>query len=316
MRQRRTSTLQGRGTAIAATLIVLLVLSYGGVNSVRGQESTMDQRFEELLGGLEGADCASAKVILDLAKDVTHANMRVVSTRGEPITDEAHQMMSRTEMRAANALAKFAQQGRCPEERGRALDLKLLIEQQNEVARAVSPFTAKCGPGSSLLEPPCDQLQPVLDEATGHEFEGEDRKEKVVPKPGQKEPIPSDLILRPGFSVKLRGPFVPPYVRHAEEDVRVTEPINPGQCVVVFKETRGLMLRLTLIRMDVVKDPWATPMLARGTRIPVWALQWVPAEYVKEWNICNEKGRIVKSVTQRVKQDIPLHYFWRYFPRY
>lgn len=316
MQPRRTSTPQGIGTAIAATLTILLVLSNGGVNSVRAQESTMDQRFEELLGSLEGADCASAKVILDLAKDVTHANMRVVTTRGEPITEEAHQMMSRTEMKAASALANFAQRGKCPEERGRALDLKLLIEQQNEVARAVSPFTAKCGPGSNLREPPCDQLQPALDEATGHEFEQEDRKEEAVPKPGQKEPIPTGLILRPGFSVKLRGPFVAPYVRHAEEDVRVTEPINPGQCVVVFKETRGLMLRLTLIRMDVVKDPWATPMLARGTRIPVWALQWVPAEYVKEWNICNERGRIVKSVTQRVKQDIPLHYFWRYFPRY
>ncbi len=46
-------------------------------------------------------------------------------------------------------------------------------------------------------------------------------------------------------------------------------------------------------------------MLGRGTRIPVWAFEWVPAEHVKEWNISNVGGgNIKKTVTQRVKQEV------------
>jgi hypothetical protein len=74
------------------------------------------------------------------------------------------------------------------------------------------------------------------------------------------------------------------------------------------------MLRLIFIRFDIVLDPWATPLLARGTHIPVWALQWVP-EHVKQWNICNIGGKIQQTVMRRVKQEIPLRYFWRYYPK-
>lgn len=73
------------------------------------------------------------------------------------------------------------------------------------------------------------------------------------------------------------------------------------------------MLRLRLVRIDVVRDPWATPMLARGTKIPVFALEWVPSQYGKTWNICNHGEGLKTTVHQRVKQDGPLTYFWRYY---
>ncbi|MEK6281058.1 MAG: hypothetical protein AABN95_11955 [Acidobacteriota bacterium] len=266
-------------------------------------ESTMEQRTKQLLRALaEPKDCETAKAAVHLAIDIAVANNRVlVSKDALDLTMGADRMMSDNETMVAEALGNFAQQGKCPEAQGLALDVKLLIEQGNEVARALRPFTAKCGERDSVAREPCDQLQAHLDEETGHEIYG--------------LPQAAGVIIRPGYSVKLRGPYVPPYIRERKEDIRATAPISPGQCAVVFKETKGLMLRLIFLRFDIVLDPWATPLLARGTRIPVWALQWVPSEHVKSWNICNIGGKIQTTVTQRVKQEIPLHYFWRYYPK-
>ncbi len=100
-----------------------------------------------------------------------------------------------------------------------------------------------------------------------------------------------------------------------EEDVQVTKPILPGQCVSVTKETRGLMVRLHFEHMTTVRDPWATPLLLRGTRVPVWPLEWVPTQYLKEWPICNQNGAIVamEPVTS-LKPDTSLNFFWKLYP--
>jgi hypothetical protein len=302
-----------RGSLINLTITVLALLAFplvpAGTTSALAQvrESTMEQRTKYLLAQLsEAKDCETARTAVQLAIDVTVANNRVIVSKGVQETGRADQMVGDSEMMVAEALGRFAQQqGKCPDVAGLALDVKLLIEQGNEVARALRQFTEKCGDGDSVYREPCDQLQPLLDEDGGREI--------LEPRlPGAAVP---NIIIRPGFSVKLRGPFVPPYIRQMQEDVRVTAPIGAGQCVVVFKETKGLMLRLIFVRMTIVLDPWATPLLLRGTRIPVWALQWVPSEHVKEWNICNVNGTIKKTVTQRVVQDIPLNYFWRFYPK-
>ena len=172
----------------------------------------------------------------------------------------------------------------------------------NEVAQAVGQITSQCGNGDSLTTPPCDNLHALLDEDTGQEM----------------EPRSHIATLTPAFSLKLRSPIVPPWLRAAQEDVRVTSPIAAGECAVVFKETRGMMARLHFERVIIVTDPWvATFGVPRGTPVPIWSLEWVPSEYVKEWNICNTApgGGITKTVTQRVVQDIPLNFFWRYYPK-
>jgi len=299
-------------TAVLAVIGFHATSRHGSTTAFAQQrnESTMEQRTKQLIRALaEARDCETAKAAVHLAIDVAVANNRVVVSKDAlELTTGADRMMSDNEMMVAEALGNFAQQGKCPEAQSLALDVKLLIEQGNEVARALRPFTSKCGERDSVAREPCDQLQPHLDEETGHEIYGQ-------PQPAGVTAQATNQIIRPGFSVKLRGPFVPPFIREIKEDVRVTAPISPGQCAVVFKETKGLMLRLIFIRFDIVLDPWATPLLARGTRIPVWALQWVPSEHVKQWNICNVGGKIQQTVTQRVKQEIPLHYFWRYYPK-
>ncbi len=257
---------------------------------------SMDTRIDQVVRLIEStSNCAAAVSAIQLGMETLYGGLRPVPSRDRrKETIEADRNIARMEVAFADALQKFATSvERCPEAAAMALELKLFVEQMNEVAVAVGKFTINCG-----VDKPCQDLVPVLDEETGHEVF--DR----IAKP-----------LKPGFSIKLRSPFVPwNTVLGWEEDVVVTEPIPNGSCVAIFKETRGLMLRLHLARIDVVRDPWATPMLGRGAKIPIWALEWVPSQYGKTWNICNDKEYGLRTtVTQRVKQDIPLNYFWRYY---
>ena len=290
-------------------VFVLAVLLCGWAGSTYAQEqarrSSMDERAEQVIGLLlEAPDCGAAETAIQLGLEL-YGGTRPVLTKSTgdgnqlEITREADQKLSAFERHFADALMQFIQEGNCPDLQGPALDLKLFIEMMNEVALAVGRVTQNCNVGDSLQQPPCSQLLPLLDEKTGHEIIGG-----------------YGGLIKLGYSVKLRSPFVPWNTTFAwEEDVFVTEPIRKGECVAIVKETRGLMLRLVLVGFDVVKDPWATAQLARGSVVPIWALEWVPSQYVKTWNICNSRGRIRTTVDQRVKQDIPLNFFWRFYPK-
>jgi hypothetical protein len=254
----------------------------------------MDDRIEQVLGILEAApSCEAVGAAIRLGGETLYGGLRPVPSGGLPdLTVEADRKIAQAERKFAELLHGVAQRDDCPEQAALALNLKLFVEQMNEVAVAVGRITIECGVGK-----PCPDLVPFLDEATGHELRGDPQR-----------------VLEPGFSLKLRSPYFPwPTGYDWEEDVTVTDPIGPRECVAVFKETRGLMLRLHLERIDVVRDPWATPMLARGTKIPVFSLEWVPSQYGKTWNICNTGEGLETTVSQRIKQDIPLNFFWRYY---
>ncbi|HEX9670355.1 MAG TPA: hypothetical protein VGC93_12855 [Thermoanaerobaculia bacterium] len=266
-------------------------------------ESTMQQRIDQVLRVLaDDVGCETVATAIDLAPEVLYGGIRVVPSKGELLkqTTDVDRAIRQNELRFASALGNYARQGKCSTQRGRALDVKLFIEQISEVAQAVGRITAQCAVGDTLRAGPCADLEPLLDEATG-----EERTLGTFTTP-----------LRPSFSVKLRSPAVPPWILEPQEDIRVTEPIPPQHCVVIFKEFKGLMLRLHLARVIVVTDPWVTVFgFPRGTKIPIWRLEWVFSEYVKEWNICNTDGKIRKEVTQRVKQDHPLNFFWRFYKK-
>jgi hypothetical protein len=287
-----------------ALLAIWLVGSSGpvvGEQAHAGAESTMQQRIDDAVRALDtDAGCEAVTTAIDVAAEVLYGGIRVVPTKGELLkqTVAVDQAIRQNELRFARALGGYAQQGKCITQRGRALDVKLFIEEISEVAQAVGRVTAQCGVGDVLKRPPCDDLEPILDEETG-----EERSLGTWDKP-----------LHPSFSVKLRSPAVPPWILGPQEDIRVTDPIPPKHCVVIFKEFKGLMLRLHLERIIVVTDPWVNIFgFPRATKIPIWRLEWVFSEYVKEWNICNADGQIKKTVTQRVKQDRPLNFFWRFY---
>lgn len=274
------------------------------------QDNPMAERLNQLIEVLQrDPGPAAVEAAINNSLEVLYGGIRPLPTHGEMAdqTQQAHEAVGAAEVALALALEGFIQNGRSQEVKGQALDMKLFIEQMHEVAEAVGQATLNCDPGNPDANPDgtiagCEQLVPLLDELNGVE-----------------RPVPDALANRPpivpSYSFKLRGPFVPAWFRSGwNEDVLVTEPIGKDECTVVFKETRGLMLRVHFDRIIIVNDPWVgTFGFPRGTRLPIWTLEMVPSEYVKEFTLCNKKGKITQTVTQRVVQDIALKYFWRFY---
>lgn len=290
--------------AAAVTAAALWAVAGTGSNSVTAQtapRSSMGDRLSQLMKSLSSPERNTVQAALDEAMEVLYGGMRTLPSPGVPGTQTADEMIATSEIRLANTLFNVTQAGPA-DARAQALDLKFMIEQINEVAQAVAPTTSTCGDGMQLDQPPCNQLLPLIDLETGHEMPA------VRP--------PTGVIVRPGFSVELRGPAVPPWFKGWQHDIRTTEPLSPDQCSAVFKETRGLILRLVFDRIIIVTDPWvATVGAPRGTAVPVWRLEWVPAQYVKVWNICNVAGALRTTVSQHIKRDIALNWFWRFYPK-
>jgi hypothetical protein len=288
-----------------------VALSLAAATTAAAQEqpgrSSMELRLEQLIRLLASAeDCGPAEAAIDSGMEILYGGLRPLRSKDAlEETTAADAAISAAERRFAGALERYAARGGCPEQRGRALDLKLFIEQMNEVAAAVGEVTAECGVQDTLERPPCDGLRPLIDEATGEEL------------PAAGGAATGRTLLRPSFSVKLRSPFVPPWFGRWQHDIRVAGPLSRGQCAVVFKESRGLMLRLHLDRIIIVTDPWVSVFSQpRGTKVPIWRLEWVPAEYGKTWSFCNVDGRsVITKVTQRIKQDHAVNFFWRFYPK-
>ncbi len=298
---------------------VVLGLLCGSISLAQAQEPplpvSMEARLRQVLTVLQESEvCEAIEAALDLTMEILYGGMRPLPSKNVPPggqdqpleidilkqTQDADEAIRANELEVASVLEKFVQGGRCPEQTGRALDLKLLIEEISEVALAVGKVTARCGQGNHTQEEACNELQPLLNEQTGREFLLDVKRRVITPR----------------YVLKLRSPAVPPWIRRFQEDVRVTGPIPPFQCSVVFKEFKGLMFRLVYDRVIVVTDPWVAVFgVPRGTRIPIWRLEWVPSQYVKSWHLCNKGGRIVMTESQRVKQDIPLNFFWRFYPK-
>ncbi len=291
----------------AAALLVVATGRGGGDVAVAQAAggSDMAQRVDQIARVLRRDQAPQAhQAAIDSFFDIIWANMRILPTAGPALdqTAAADDAIRAQEQRMAGVLEGFLKNNTSSAEvKGHALDVKLLLEEAEEVARAVGAITAQCGQGADLNAPPCDQLRPLLDEDTG----------AIIPGG-------AGGVIGPGFAVKLRSPFVPSWFVNDtwEEDVRTIDALADGECAAVFKETKGLMLRLRFVTMTVVRDPWVAVFgVPRGTTIPIWVLEWVPAEYGKTWTFCNATGSISVSITKRVTQDDPLNFFWRYYPQ-
>lgn len=311
--------------AIAASALVTVGAHAAGHQPAAPDFADMKARMGQLQRILsEGQSCEGVGAAIDLTLGLVYGGTRplpsvVPDDLGEArerfgaAIDEndleiarraegAQKEIAETVRGVIGALEGIALGKTCPELGGRATDVKFFLEEIEDVAAALSGLTRQCTVGDPLDRGPCAQLRPQLNEENGHLFGPDD------------DQAPRQLFR--GFRLKLQSPFIPRYNRLWQEDVRLIPVLAPGECGSVFKETKGLMLRLRLDGFTVVRDPWATPTLPRGTNIPIWTLEWVPSEYVKHFNVCNSDGRIVQNtVHQRVKQDVPLNFFWRYYPK-
>ena len=271
--------------SLAAVLIISAGLFQGNKQPAEAQgpaQSTMEQRLEQIIEVLEEGQPGPVDAAMDGLMENLYGGLRILPSFHPPVdlpgggavnpTEQWHVQTEILEMQLAGTLEDFAaKEKKNPDQRRRALDL--LIEQINEVARAVGEVTLapECQPDpvdKQIINTDClEQFQPLMNEADGHE----------VPPGTGATPVET------GYSVKLRSPLVPSWFGNDwEEDVLITEPIAMGQCVVIFKETKGLMLRIHFRGVTVVRDPWATPALPRGTLVPIWAIEFVPSEYGKE----------------------------------
>lgn len=160
----------------------------------------MEKRLAQVTAILanEGAGRAAHEAALDDAMEVLYGGLRVLPTKGpafEQMT-AADAAVSAAEQQLSQALERYANGGAAGDLRGRALDLKLFIEEMNEVSAALTQFTSKCGEGDRADEPPCDDLQKILNEENGEEvFAG-----------------PFVRAFTRSYSVKLRSPRVAPWV--------------------------------------------------------------------------------------------------------
>jgi hypothetical protein len=272
--------------------------------------NNMQVRVNQLNNILREGPQGGVDQAMDMVMQVLYGGARPLPTLGVEENDVIQAAIAANELMIADTLQQVAFLGDRfdPQMSNRALSLKFALEEIEEVARAVGVITRQCGEnmviGDDNPQNPCNDLVPLLDEATGH-----------VGPAGAKLTAP--ITIRPSFSVKLRSPIVPRNTTlRWEEDLITTQALADGECSVVFKETRGLMYRLHYDRFTVVKDPWVSVVgFPRGTTIPIWSLEFVPSEYVKQFEICNNGGSIKTTVTQRVKQDRALNFFWRYYPR-
>lgn len=275
------------------------VLSAGRVPRVeaQGATSSMESRLNQVIAALKGGKTPAMEDAINDGMEILYGGLRPLPSKGDAMeqTQDAHAKVSQFELRLADALEDASKKENAPPG---TLDLKLFIEQMNEVAQAVGQFTSQCGLNDDTGTGQCAELQPRLNE----------NGEEVSPGAGEE--------ITPGYTVKLRGPAIPRWTFGWGETVVSTPAIADGECTAVVKETRGLMVRLRFERITVVSDPWVSTFgVPRGTAVPIWTLSWIPSQYVKEINICNDGGVIEKEVTQRVVQDPALSYFWRMYPK-
>ncbi len=232
----------------------------------------------------------------------------------------AHNEFSDLERKFAGVLEQFIKDGRrdgrSAEQKGIALNAKQMVEEMSHVATVLSQVTSQCGVGDFVLmqdvdnfNNPCSQLQPLLNSLTGLEDE-------PVFDIGTDQSLTT--VLGPSFSTNLRADIIPPrWSRDIPENVEVTGTLAPGECSVVFKEFRGLLLQLHLERITDIRDPNNNTGVSGTTSDPIWVLQWMPAEYGKQWSMCNtgdtSAPEVTTKVTMQVVEDEGLLYFWRFY---
>lgn len=132
---------------VACAVITLLgcvsVNGNGVTPNVRPDFVSMDQRIEQLIRVLAAnPSCEAADTAIRLGLETVYGGLRPLPSADLPEeTLAADRKIAEAEVGFAAALERFAQGDRCPAQQALALDLKLFIEQMNEVAVAVGRIT-------------------------------------------------------------------------------------------------------------------------------------------------------------------------------
>lgn len=287
----------GMGLIVATIVGAIGVGLMGRVVQAQVASSTMDARLNQVIDILsKGRDCTARQTAIDEGMEILYGGLRPLPTPGDlqDETQTADQALKTAELKFAGALNEFAKGRDCGEAHGRALDLKLFIEQMNEVAQTVGQVTSECGQGADLGQPPCSELMPLI-------------------QPDGEPVVGQAAVIDIGFKAVLAGPHIPRWDRRWKEDVQTPDAIADGECSLVFKETRGLATGIEFKPLTVLGAPQLINLKPLQTGAPLWQINWRPAEYGKTWRFCKAEGEVTTTVTSTLRLDDALRFFWRWY---
>ena len=123
-----------------------------------------------------------------------------------------------------------------------------------------------------------------------------------------------DDVLSDVFSRQVRSPF-PIFTRGGFEPNEVVIDIpalSDGQCAAAVKEFFGVKAVVTAREIPIWVEPWFARARIVGTKT-VFALEFIPAEYIKTISVCNNAGSIETNVNAVTVHDRGLSHFWKFF---
>lgn len=128
--------------------------------------------------------------------------------------------------------------------------------------------------------------------------------------PDAVRPIPNTH--RPFRGRNIRTPWLPWTRLTAPEELVKVDTIEPGECMIVVKETNGLGLKVTWRWIPIYVEPWTNRQQVVGFK-RVWLLEWVPKEIVKTITYCNKVQQVRQTIRIQVIEEPQVLQLWRYF---
>ena len=97
------------------------------------------------------------------------------------------------------------------------------------------------------------------------------------------------------------------------ENIIALEPMANGECSTVIKEIQGVKAIQRPVNIPIWQEPWTSRASIIGWTT-VWVVDFVPAEFVKSLNYCNNGGTIDFDYTIDVIIERELTHFWKFLP--
>jgi len=95
------------------------------------------------------------------------------------------------------------------------------------------------------------------------------------------------------------------------EAISETDSLWPGECQAVLKETRGVKAIVRPVKVPIWVEPWSARASIVGTTL-IWFWEFVPAQFIKTVEVCNDNNSITTTVDTQVHVDRGLMHFWRF----
>lgn len=97
------------------------------------------------------------------------------------------------------------------------------------------------------------------------------------------------------------------------ENIITTGPIGVNECSTIVKEIQGVKAIQRPVQIPIWQEPWTSRANVIGFDT-VWVIDFVPAEFVKSLNYCNNGGAVVFDYRIDVIIERELTHFWKFLP--